>query len=112
MSARFTLLIAAALLLAGCGGEAGDKITGRLADYFLADGQAWRCIVHPGDLPRLEEAAARLRRGEPTEQEYRIVRPDGVTLTRIPQSSRRADSRRSAARPVVKGPAPPDRARS
>jgi PAS domain S-box-containing protein len=53
-----------------------ERITGRPPSYFQSDGQRWRSIVHPDDLPRWDDSAARLRRGQPVELEYRILRPD------------------------------------
>jgi PAS domain S-box-containing protein len=53
-----------------------EKITGRSAGFF--DGVLrWRGVVHPEDLPRWEQAFARLRRGQSGQEEYRVVWPDG-----------------------------------
>src|SRR5262249_8851095 len=52
-----------------------ERITGRPAAYFL--NVNWASIVHREDRSRWESAASRLGKGEPVQQEYRIVRPDG-----------------------------------
>jgi PAS domain S-box-containing protein len=54
-----------------------ERITGRPAEHFQTDSRRWRDIVHHADLMRWDEAAARLRQGVATEQEYRILRTDG-----------------------------------
>jgi PAS domain S-box-containing protein len=53
-----------------------EKITGRPADYFRSLDR-WGSLVHPDDLQRWSQALARLRAGEPSQEEYRVVRPDG-----------------------------------
>jgi len=53
------------------------RLTGRPAESFLGGPEHWRAIVHPDDRARWEAALARLRTGQPGEEEYRIVRPDG-----------------------------------
>ena len=54
-----------------------SRLTGRPPEFF-GDGQAsWRCIVHPEDLPRWEASLARMQAGEPSQEEYRVVWPDG-----------------------------------
>ncbi|HXG12803.1 MAG TPA: PAS domain S-box protein [Gemmataceae bacterium] len=54
-----------------------EKLTGRPADFFTTGPQRWRGIVHPEDRPRWEKAMARLRAGQPSQEEYRVVWPDG-----------------------------------
>jgi PAS domain S-box-containing protein len=56
-----------------------ERITGRPMSWFLEDGTRWRNIVYHEDRPRWDEWTARLRGGEPGQQEYRIVWPDGST---------------------------------
>src|SRR5439155_22883423 len=38
----------------------------------------WAEVVHPEDRPRWQQAAARLRAGQPSQEEYRILWPDGT----------------------------------
>ena len=52
-------------------GVAPGGLTGRILNEF----------VTPSDLPKLEQEAARRRRGERTSYELRIVRPDGEART-------------------------------
>jgi PAS domain S-box-containing protein len=54
------------------------KITGRPPDFFLASVQRWQSLVHPEDRARWEKAHTLVRTGEPTQEEYRIVGPDGT----------------------------------
>ncbi|HXG11868.1 MAG TPA: PAS domain S-box protein [Gemmataceae bacterium] len=55
-----------------------ERITGRPPEYFVSGVGSWRDVVHPEDRPRWEQAMVRLREGQPIEQEYRVVRPDGT----------------------------------
>jgi two-component system NtrC family sensor kinase len=55
-----------------------SRITGRPPEFFLASRRAWRNIVLEEDLPRWERRQGRLRAGEPTQEEYRVVWPDGT----------------------------------
>ena len=60
---------------------AHDQIWGRSREELFADSGAYLASVHPRDRDRVGQALAeRLR--EPTEIEYRIVRPDG-TVRRV-----------------------------
>jgi PAS domain S-box-containing protein len=54
-----------------------EDLWGRSVDDLLADPQNWIGAVHPDDRARVEAAFGRLIAGEPFDQEYRIVRPDG-----------------------------------
>ena len=55
------------------------RITGRPQETFLRGGSAaWRAVVHPEDQPRWDQALARLRAGQPSQEEYRVVLPDGL----------------------------------
>jgi PAS domain S-box-containing protein len=54
------------------------RITGQPPDFFLGGVQRWRSIVHPDDQALWEKAHTRVQVGEPTQEEYRIVRPDGT----------------------------------
>jgi PAS domain S-box-containing protein len=53
------------------------QITGQPADNFLGSTRRWRAAVHPDDRARYDHAVARLRAGQASNEEYRIVRPDG-----------------------------------
>src|SRR5262249_24865600 len=57
-----------------------EKVTGRPAQFFLADPERWFDVVHPDDREGLHATFARARSGRlaGTEDEYRIVRPDGA----------------------------------
>jgi PAS domain S-box-containing protein len=54
------------------------RITGRPPEYFLGGPHLWRGTVHPDDRAQWDRAAARLRAGQPSQQEYRLVWPDGT----------------------------------
>jgi PAS domain S-box-containing protein len=54
------------------------RITGQPPEFFLAGVQSWQSMVHPDDQALWETAHTRVRVGEPTQEEYRIVRPDGT----------------------------------
>ena len=73
------------------------RITGRPPETFLRGGSAaWRGVVHPEDQPRWDKALARLRAGQPSQEEYRVVLPDGLlrwvrdSVTPTPGPERRA----------------------
>jgi len=53
------------------------KLTGRPAEFFLGDVERWQSILHPQDRPRWDEALARMKSGQPIQEEYRVVWPDG-----------------------------------
>jgi PAS domain S-box-containing protein len=55
------------------------RITGRPPEAFLRGGAAaWRDVIHPEDRPAWDRALARLRAGQPSQEEYRVVLPDGL----------------------------------
>jgi PAS domain S-box-containing protein len=54
-----------------------ERITGQPPDFFLAGVHRWWSLVHPEDQSRWERALLRLRRGEPGQEEYRVVSPGG-----------------------------------
>ncbi len=54
-----------------------ESLTGRPASFFLGPSPAWEGIVHPEDRPIWQRAAARLRAGQPSQEEYRVLWPDG-----------------------------------
>jgi PAS domain S-box-containing protein len=55
-----------------------EQLTGKAAEYFLEGVHRWWAIVHPEDQPRWARALVRLRGGQPSREEYRLVRPDGT----------------------------------
>lgn len=55
-----------------------ERVWGRPATELLADLSGFIDTIHPEDRPRLAGEKARQARGEPTTNEYRIVRPDGA----------------------------------
>jgi PAS domain S-box-containing protein len=55
-----------------------QKIAGEPPEFFRAGGfRRWYELIHPEDRPLWEKAFARLRRGQPSQEEYRLVRGDG-----------------------------------
>jgi two-component system sensor histidine kinase/response regulator len=54
-----------------------EKITGQPPDFFLGGTQRWWSAIHAEDRGRWEKAMVRLRDGQPSVEEYRLVRPDG-----------------------------------
>jgi PAS domain S-box-containing protein len=55
------------------------RITGRAPETFLRGGaSSWRDVVHREDRPRWDRALANLRAGNATQEEYRVVLPDGL----------------------------------
>jgi two-component system cell cycle sensor histidine kinase/response regulator CckA len=56
-----------------------EDLTGYSAARFVADPELGDRLIHPDDMPRIMEREATARAtGEPFEDEYRIVRADGV----------------------------------
>src|SRR5204863_8104764 len=53
-----------------------EKIAGRPPDYFCEGLQRWGGIIHPDDRSLWQQAIGRLRAGEPSQEEYRILTPD------------------------------------
>jgi PAS domain S-box-containing protein len=54
-----------------------ENLTGRPPQSFLGGQQQWEAIVHPDDLPRWRKAVERLGAGHNSQQEYRVIWPDG-----------------------------------
>jgi PAS domain S-box-containing protein len=52
------------------------KITGHPPEFFLAGLPRWASIVHPDDRQRWERSLARLRSGQSSQEEYRVIWPD------------------------------------
>ncbi|HEV3203856.1 MAG TPA: PAS domain S-box protein [Gemmataceae bacterium] len=62
-----------------------EKIARHPADFFLPGINRWWSIVHPEDQARWTKALARQRAGQSTQEEYRIMWPDG-TCRRVRES--------------------------
>jgi PAS domain S-box-containing protein len=56
-----------------------ENLTGKPPQVFLDDPQQWRRLIHPDDLPIWQRARDRLRSGQDSQEEYRIVTNDGQT---------------------------------
>jgi PAS domain S-box-containing protein len=56
-----------------------ENLTGRPPDSFLGGPHEWESIIHPDDLACWRRAVERLRSGQPSQEEYRVVWPDGRT---------------------------------
>ncbi len=56
-----------------------ENLTGRPPQAFLGGPYQWQNIVHPDDLPCWRRAIERLRRGQDSQEEYRILTADGRT---------------------------------
>jgi PAS domain S-box-containing protein len=55
------------------------RIAGRPPETFQRGGPAaWREVIHPEDQPRWDKARASLRAGNASNEEYRVVLPDGL----------------------------------
>jgi PAS domain S-box-containing protein len=54
-----------------------QNLTGRPPQTFLGAPGQWEAILHPDDLPRWRRAVQRLHGGHSTQEEYRIIWPDG-----------------------------------
>jgi PAS domain S-box-containing protein len=70
-----------------------QTLTGRPAGEFLGPARLWEVIVHADDRVRWLRAAERLHAGLPTQEEYRVVWPDGQVrwLRESVRVSRRSD---------------------
>jgi PAS domain S-box-containing protein len=55
-----------------------ERIAGQPADYFLAGVNRWWGAIYPEDRPRWEKSFLRLRSGQSSQEEYRILWPDGT----------------------------------
>jgi PAS domain S-box-containing protein len=68
-------------------------LTGLAPQTFLGDAQQWQKIIHTEDLPTWQSALQRLRSGQDSQAEYRIITSDGrirwlresVRVTRPPK---------------------------
>ncbi len=56
-----------------------ENLTGRPPENYLGGLHEWERILHPEDLPAWHRAVERLRAGQPSQEEYRVVWPDGRT---------------------------------
>jgi two-component system sensor histidine kinase/response regulator len=56
-----------------------ESLTGQPPQAFLGEPQRWQRIVHADDVPHWRGAVERLRRGQDSHEEYRIVTADGRT---------------------------------
>jgi PAS domain S-box-containing protein len=54
-----------------------EHLTGRPPSFFLGPADNWERVVHSEDRPVWRRAAERLRAGQPSQEEYRVVWPDG-----------------------------------
>lgn len=54
-----------------------EKVAGQPPEFFLAGVHRWWSVVHPEDQARWTRALARQRAGQETQEEYRVVWPDG-----------------------------------
>ncbi len=54
-----------------------ENLTGRTPQTFLGGPLPWENILHDDDLPGWRRAVEQLRRGQSTQQEYRVLWPDG-----------------------------------
>jgi PAS domain S-box-containing protein len=55
-----------------------SRITGRPPEFFAGGPRSWRTIVHDEDLPLWERNLVRLQAGQSSQEEYRVVWPDGT----------------------------------
>jgi two-component system, NtrC family, sensor kinase len=55
-----------------------EQITGRSADVFLEGAKHWWTVVAADDRTACERAVACWRKGQSSQEEYRVVRPDGT----------------------------------
>lgn len=55
-----------------------ETISGRPDTYFLTAHERWYAIIHPEDIERVKHVDRLLRTQLAHEEDYRIVRPDGV----------------------------------
>src|SRR5262249_15189150 len=51
---------------------------GQLPESVWESFRRWRDLIHPEDRPRWEQALVRQRKGQATQEEYRLVRADGA----------------------------------
>jgi len=72
-----------------------ENLTGRPPQTFLGGPLTWESILHPEDVPSWRRAVEQLRRGQATQEEYRVVWPDGQTrwLRESVRATRMADGK-------------------
>lgn len=56
-----------------------EELTGIPSEAFIADKDLWLTLLHPDDKERVLAVDVNNLSGEPVEQEFRIIRPDGKT---------------------------------
>ncbi len=56
-----------------------EEIWGRSRESLFRDPRSWMESIHPEDLPAVQRGQEQMARGEHTEVDYRIIRPDGTT---------------------------------
>jgi PAS domain S-box-containing protein len=54
-----------------------ENLTGQPAEHFQSDLARWQEIVHPDDRPAWLQGLRKLKSGQNSQTEYRILRPDG-----------------------------------
>jgi PAS domain S-box-containing protein len=54
-----------------------EEVFGRSCASLYANSSSYLDAIHSDDRPRVEAAAARHRAGTPTDERYRVIRPDG-----------------------------------
>jgi diguanylate cyclase (GGDEF)-like protein/PAS domain S-box-containing protein len=57
---------------------ASEAVYGQPASAFLRDRDLWTKVIHPDDVPAVQQAWRALMNGSEFDCEYRILRPDGV----------------------------------
>ncbi|AMA10196.1 PAS domain-containing protein [Picosynechococcus sp. PCC 73109] len=55
-----------------------EKIWGLSCQSLLDDGTSWLAAVHPEHEGQIQQAIAQMQQGQNFDEEYRIIRPDGV----------------------------------
>lgn len=55
-----------------------EEIWGRSRESLYRNPHSWMESIHPDDLPAVRDGQMKMARGERTDVEYRIVRPDGT----------------------------------
>lgn len=69
-----------------------ERIWGRSCQSLIDDSLSWLEAVHPDDLEREQAALAKMAKGEPFNEEYRIIRADGEIRWLYSRSSRIYDN--------------------
>jgi PAS domain S-box-containing protein len=54
-----------------------ERFTGHPPEYFMEGIHRWWSLVHPDDQARWAKALARLRAGQPSQEDYRLLLADG-----------------------------------